>query len=140
MISSKFTRYSDARLQRTHEILWASRKQFYAHSDARVKATSKSGSTELIQPIDVTISRRKQADSDLFTFGYNLHEIRLRGIVIRDVQDLCRELDRHLEAEVTATMQKLFSPKMPELSRVFDKAHGDHIMLRVDFPFGGKAN
>jgi hypothetical protein len=64
----------------------------------------------------------------------------LRGIVIRDVQDLCRELDRRLEAEVTATMQKLFSPKMPELSRVFDKAHGDHIMLRLDFPFGGKAN
>jgi hypothetical protein len=136
MISTKFARFSDAKLQNTHDLLWNARKRFYAHSDATVTAVSLSGESLAIQPIDVTISRRDTGRAtDLLTFGYNLHEIRLRGIVVPDIQALCGELDRRLEAAITKTMQKFFEPKMPQLMRLFEEQHTDQIVLRCDSPF-----
>jgi hypothetical protein len=136
MISSKFARFSDEKLQNTHDLLWDARKRFYAHSDATVTAVSLSGESLAIQPIDVTISRRDTGQgTDLLTFGYNLHEIRLNGIVIPDVQKLCTELDHRLEAAITKTMQQLFEPKMPQLMRLFEQQHGNQIVLRCDSPF-----
>ena len=38
MISKKFTRYDAGRLQKTNDMLWRSRKEFYAHSDATLTA------------------------------------------------------------------------------------------------------
>src|SRR6266516_2475776 len=110
-ISSKFVRFSDKKLQNTHDLLWDARRRFYAHSDATVTAVSLSGESFAIHPIDVTISRRDSCQgTDLLTFGYNLHELCLRGIVIPDVQRLCGELDRRLEAAIKKTMQELFDP------------------------------
>jgi hypothetical protein len=136
MISSKFTRFPDGKLQNTHDLLWDARKRFYAHSDATVTAVSLSGENLAIQPIDVIISRRDTGQgSDLLTFGYNLHEIRLRGIVIPDVQKLCTELDRRLGAAITETMRQLFEPKTLELMQLFERQHSDQIVLRCDSPF-----
>lgn len=136
MISTKFARFSDEKLQSTHDLLWDARKRFYAHSDATVTAVSLSGESLPIQPIDVTVSRRDTGQgTDLLTFGYNLHEIRLRGIVIPDIQALCSELDRRLEAAITETMQQLFEPKMPQLMRLFEQQNTDQIVLRCDSPF-----
>ncbi|PZR76952.1 MAG: hypothetical protein DLM73_01015 [Chthoniobacterales bacterium] len=133
MISSKFRQHSDERLQRTHDLLWESRKRFYAHSDATVASTSTTGRNEALQPIDVVVTRQRGAmeDRDLFTFGYNLHEMRLRGIVIPDVRDLCVELDRQLETEIAATMEQLFSPKLPDFSQLLEQAGCDQIFVRV---------
>jgi len=134
MISSRFTRHSNTRLQKTHDILWRSRKEFYAHSDATVTAKLTSGKIHPIQPIDVIISRRATQDGFLLSFGYHLHELRLRGVVIPDVRDLCRELDSRLQHEIQATMDQLFTPRISELAHLFERTHEDHLSLRIDFP------
>src|SRR4051794_10180110 len=51
MISSKFGRYTEPRLQRTHDILLRSRMQFYAHSDSTVFATNELGEKSPIQQL-----------------------------------------------------------------------------------------
>jgi len=130
MISDKFARYSDAKLQKTHDLLWESRKRFYAHTDATLTATSESGDTAPIQQIRVTVSRTRTPRGELLSFGYALPEMRLRGIVIPDIRELCYEFDRRLDAALHATMDQLFSAKMFDLKRLLDQAHSDHI----DFP------
>ena len=133
MISSKFRNFADPRLQKTHDMLWRSRKEFYAHSDATLTATLPSGESEGIQPIDVIISRRLTERGLLFSFGYQLHELRLRGIVVPDVRDLCRELDTRLQQEIQVTMNQLFTPRMPELVRLF-RTEDNQISLRIECP------
>jgi hypothetical protein len=136
MISSKFARFPDAKLQHTHDVLWDARKRFYAHSDATTAAVSPTGGSLAIQPIDVIISREDTGKgSDLLTFGYNLHEIRLRGVVIPDVQRLCTELDGRLEAAIIETMQQLFEPQMPRIMSLFEQQKTNTIRLRCDSPF-----
>lgn len=130
MISDKFARYSDPKLQKTHDLLWESRKRFYAHTDATLTATPASGGTARLQQIRVTVSRRRTPQGELLSFGYAFPEMRLRGIVIPDIRDLCHEFDRRLDAELHATMEKLLSPKTLDLKRLLDQAQSDHI----DFP------
>jgi hypothetical protein len=134
MISRKFTKHSDGRLQKTHDMLWRSRKEFYAHSDATLTAKMTSGEIQPIQPIDVIISRQTTRDGMRFSFGYQLHELRLRGIVVSDVRDLCRELDKLLQHEIRVTLDQLFTRRIPELMRVFDETHEDQLSCRIDFP------
>ena len=134
MISKKFTRYDDDQLQKTHDMLWRSRKEFYAHSDATLTAKMTSGEIRPIQPIDVVISRQPTRDGMRFSFGYQLHELRLRGIVISDIQDLCRELDKRLQHEIRVTLDHLFTPKIPELARVFEEKRAEQLSFRVEFP------
>jgi hypothetical protein len=134
MISMKFARYDDARLQKTHDMLWRSRKEFYAHSDATLTAKTTSGEIRAIQPIDVVISRQRTRDVMQFSFGYQLQELRLRGIIISDIQDLCRELDKRLQHEIRVTLEHLFTPKIPELARVFEEKRADQVSFRVEFP------
>jgi hypothetical protein len=38
MISHKFSRFFDPKLQKTHDLLWESRKRFYAHIRSRIVA------------------------------------------------------------------------------------------------------
>ena len=136
MISSRFARFSDAKLQSTHDLLWDARKRFYAHSDATVAAVSLSGESLAIQPIDVIISREDSGKgTDLLTFGYNLHEIRLRCVVIPDVQKLCTELHHRLEAAIIETMHQLFEPQMPRIMGLFEQQKTDKITLRCNSPF-----
>jgi hypothetical protein len=132
MISDKFARYSDPKLQKTHDLLWESRKRFYAHTDATLTATSASGDTARLQQIQVTVSRRRTPQGEVLSFGYALHEMRLRGIVIPDIRDLCREFDRRLDTELHATMDRLFSSKMLDLKQLLDQAHSDHIDVPLD--------
>jgi len=133
MISRKFTQYSDARLQRTHDMLSKSRKEFYAHSDATLSAKMTSGEIRRIQPIDVMISRQTTRNGVMFSFGYQLHELRLRGVVIPDVRDLCRELDSRLQHEIRVTLNQLFTPRIPELVRLFEQTREDRLSVRINF-------
>jgi hypothetical protein len=130
MISDKFARLSDAKLQKTHDLLWESRKRFYAHTDATLTATSASGRSAPLQQIRITVSRRRRPQGELLSFGYALPEMRLRGIMIPDIRELCFEFDRRLDTELHSTMDQLFSSKMLDLKRLLDEAHSDHI----DFP------
>jgi hypothetical protein len=132
MISAKFARYSDTKLQKTHDLLWESRKRFYAHTDATLKATSASGVTAPLQQIQVTVSRQRTPTSELFSFGYTLPEMRLRGIVIPDIRALCHEFTQRLDAEICSTMDQLFSSKIPELKHLLDEAHTDNIAFPLD--------
>jgi hypothetical protein len=134
MISNKFTRYADPKLQKTHEVLLESRKRFYAHSDATVVATMSGANLEAIQPIDLTVRRQSTADGDLYTFGYQLHEIQLRGVVVPDVRALCAELDRRLGEEITATLEQFVREKMPDLKQLLDKRRSDNVTLRIEIP------
>jgi hypothetical protein len=127
MISATFRKHSDPRLQKTHDMLWRSRKEFYAHSDATLKGNLASGKIGAIQPIDIVISRPVIQQGALFSFGYQLHELRVRGFVIPDVRDLCRELDSRLQREIQVTLDHLFRPRMPELARLFDERLGDQM-------------
>jgi hypothetical protein len=134
MISKKFTRHCDARLQKTHDLLWRSRKEFYAHSDATVTAKMTSGEIRPIQPIDVNISRQSTPDGMLFSFGYALHELRLRGIIVSDVRDLCRAVDKRLQDEICVTLDQLFTPMIPELARLLEERGANQVSFRLDFP------
>ncbi len=118
-------------------MLWRSRKEFYAHSDATLTAKMTSGEICPIQPIDVIISRQPTRDGMLFSFGYQLHELRLRGIIVSDVRDLCRELDKRLQQEIRVTLDHLFTPMIPELVRLFEEKGADQASFRVDFPATG---
>jgi len=69
-----------------------------------------------------------------FSFGYQLHEL-LAGIVISDIQDLCRELDKRLQHEIRVTLDHLFTAKIPELARVFEEKRAGQLSFRVEFPF-----
>lgn len=132
MISKKFARHDDAGLQKTHDMLWRSRKEFYAHSDATLTAKMTSGEIGPIQPIDVIISRQPTRDGMLFSFGYQLHELRLRGIIVSDVRDLCRELDKRLQYEIRVTLDHLFTPMIPKLARLFEERRADQLSFRVE--------
>src|SRR5437867_4329566 len=82
MISSKFRNFADPRLQKTHDMLWRSRKEFYAHSDETLTATLPSGDSGGIQPMDVIISPRLTARCLSFSSGYQPHELRLPVIFV----------------------------------------------------------
>src|SRR5207244_7760712 len=109
--------------------------EFYAHSDATLTGKMTSGEIRTIQPIDVVISRQATRDGTRFSFGYQLHELRLRGMVISDIQDLCRELDKRLQHEIRVTLDHLFTAKIPELARVFEEKRAGQLSFRVEFPF-----
>ena len=134
MISSRFARHSDPRLQKTHDMLLRSRSEFYAHSDATLTAKTTSGKISGIQPIDVIISQQPTPNGALFSFGYELHELRLRGLVVPDIRDLCRELDSRLQYEIQVTLDHLFTPRISELARLFEHARADHLSVRIEFP------
>jgi hypothetical protein len=134
MISRKFGKYNDARLQTTHDVLLRSRKEFYAHSDATLTAKMTSGAVQSIQPIDVVVSRRSTPEGMLFSFGYQLHELRLHSIVIPDVRDLCRELESRLAHEIRVTLDRLFTPMTPEIARMFAERDENQLAIRIEFP------
>jgi hypothetical protein len=132
MISERFARHTDPKLQKTHDLLWASRMRFYAHTDATLTATSPSGEVGPLQQIQITVSRMTTPQGEGLSFGYALPEMRLRGIVIPDVRALCQELDRRLGAELHATMDQMFSDKLLDLKRLLDEAQSDHIAIPLD--------
>lgn len=131
MISRKFARYSDPKLQRTHDLLWESRKRFYAHQDATATKIALSGKKSPLQEVRVAVTRTRTPNSDVLDFGLIYPEIRLRSIVIPDIRELCVELARRLHLETNATLTKLFSSKGPELVRMLDEAKSDHIEISI---------
>jgi hypothetical protein len=132
MISTKFARHAEPKLQRTHDLLLASRMHFYAHTDATLTVASSSGQAGPLQQLQVTVSRKRTPQGEGFSFGYALPEMRLRGIVIPDVRALCTELDRRVHAEIGATMEQLFSNKLLDFKRLLDQARADQIAIPLD--------
>jgi hypothetical protein len=133
MISQKFARYTDPQLQKTHDLLWASRMHFHAHSDATLTATDPNGTSGPLQQIQILVTRTRTARGEELSFGYGLPEIKLRGIIIPDVRTLCAEFDRRLGAEIHSTMDALFRPRMMQLKRALDQAHSDQLMFPLEF-------
>jgi hypothetical protein len=132
MISRKFTKYSDSKLQRTHDVLWDARRRFYAHSDATTMVKRPSGQTNPIQEVRVAVTRTQMPDKDELSFTLIYPEIRLRGIVIPDVRELCLELAKRLRAEINSVLNQLFSSKGPELAQLLNEAHSDYIEVLLD--------
>ena len=132
MISSSLTKHIDSKLQQTHDVLWASRMHFYAHTDATLTSLTPEGAAEALQPLHVTVSRHTTSRGYELSFGYALSEIRLRGIVIPDVRALCQALDRRLDGELHSTMDRIFSGRVLEFTQAMDEAHTDHIVIPVD--------
>lgn len=132
MISSKFARYSDPKLQATHDSLWRSRKQFYAHNDATLSFVPVGGDTAPLQQIRVAVSRRNLGHSDELTFGLLCPEIRLRDVIIPDVRDLCLEFDKRLMNEISSTMHLLFDSKTESLVRALNEAKSDYVELPIE--------
>jgi hypothetical protein len=129
-ISKKFSRYSDPKLQRTHDVLWESRKRFYAHMDATAIAIDPSGQKAPLQEVRVYVTR--EPEKDVLNFGLIYPEIRLRGIVVPDIRELCRELARRLREEIDATLHRLFSSKAGELVHLLNEAKSDYIEVSID--------
>jgi hypothetical protein len=130
MISQKFSRFSDPKLQRTHDLLWESRKRFYAHIDATATVIKPSGQKAPLQEVRVVITR-KDPEKDVLNFGLMFPEIRLRGIVVPDIRELCFELARRLREEIDTTLRRLFS-KAGELIQLLDEAKSDYIEVSID--------
>jgi hypothetical protein len=133
MISAKFARHADPRLQQTHDLLVAGRNSFYAHQDATLTAESPSGERKPLQQVVINISRVPEPQGYYgLSLGLALPEMRLRGIVIPDIRDLCQDLDRRLLAEVQSTMDQLFSDKVGDLARLLEERHTDQIDIPLD--------
>lgn len=132
MISAKFARHTDPKLQQTHDLLVARRNSFYAHQDATLTAESPSGERKPLQQILINVSRVPESRGYGLSFGIGLPEMRLRGIVIPDIRALCQDLDRRLLAEVQSTIDQLFSDKLNDLARLSEEAHTDQIDIPLD--------
>jgi hypothetical protein len=132
MISRKFGRFSDPKLQRTHDMLLESRNRFYAHQDATATSVAPSGEKSPLQEVRVNVTRTRTPGNDLLSFGLIYPEIRLRGIVILDIRELSLELARRLDAEINATLNKLFSSKAAKLVQSLNEANGDYIEVLID--------
>jgi len=132
MISQKFARYADPQLQKTHDLLWASRMHFHAHTDATLTARDTSGASGPLQQIQIVVARRRTPRGEELSFGYGLPEIRLRGIIIPDVRNLCAEFDRRLNQELHKTMDALFTPNLRQLKGTLDQAHSDQLSFPLE--------
>jgi hypothetical protein len=132
MISQKFSRFSDPKLQKTHDLLWESRKRFYAHIDATATVIKPSGQKAPLQEVRVAITRTKDPEKDVLNFGLMFPEIRLRGIVVPDIRELCLELARRLHEEINTTLRRLFSSKAGELIQLLNEAKSDYIEVSID--------
>ena len=132
MISTKFARHSDPRLQKTHDYLWQSRMRFYAHSDATLFATDQSGARSPMHQVRVQVTRTTVPEGTILTYGYWHPETGLRGIVVADVRDLCLALQQRLAEETSTVLRQLFEHRAVELLQIMDEQDTNVVHVPID--------
>lgn len=95
-------------LQRTHDIVWASRNYVFAHTDLLKTRIANSISDESIYKLHINVEARENGAGTVYTFGRGISEPKLKAVVVPDILSLCVEQKQRFEAKANDYMGKLF--------------------------------